>query len=396
MLHRPIKRYLFAGAAWLSLSTVPGPVPADTIYETTYIPTTSYVIPTSSVLSTSYIPTTSYVIPTSTVLATDSVLLPTTTTYYRSSILRPRRYVERTSYSLTPTSYLLPTSYVLPTTYVTPTSYVVPTSYLSTSYVVPTSYVSTSYVVPTTYLSSSYITPTRYLIDGEVVTTSATSYPCETTQASPARSSGSQSSNKGNGNGNTITSEPTNGGSSGDRRPSATLNSTPAGEEGMPSNVSPPVPAPVASPPVRPTPPEPAAPPAANLPEKNPADFPLPEPGKAGSPPLPGETAYRKAQRPIYDTRNILRGRVVSVDSNRPEEGVTVILASRTNNFSDRTAMTDADGEFKVSLPDGDWTVKVKMPSGSLMTVGRDYVTASGGKITDPAGRNVGEYVINR
>ncbi len=54
--------------------------------------------------------------------------------------------------------------------------------------------------------------------------------------------------------------------------------------------------------------------------------------------------------------------------------------------------MTDADGEFKVSLPDGDWAVKVKMPSGSVYAVGQDYLTASSGKVTDASGRNVPEF----
>ena len=59
--------------------------------------------------------------------------------------------------------------------------------------------------------------------------------------------------------------------------------------------------------------------------------------------------------------------------------------------------MTDADGEFKVSLPQGDWVVKVKMPSGSILPVGRDgYLTASSGRITDPSGRNVGQFTITR
>jgi hypothetical protein len=126
-------------------------------------------------------------------------------------------------------------------------------------------------------------------------------------------------------------------------------------------------------------------------------DVPIPAPGQTGAAPRGDETTLRSAQRPTtYDVRNILRGRVVSFDSGRPEEGVTVIVSSRTKSFTDRPAMTDADGEFKVSLPDGDWTVKVKMPSGSIYPVGRDYLTASSGKVIDASGRNVKEFLITR
>ena len=73
-----------------------------------------------------------------------------------------------------------------------------------------------------------------------------------------------------------------------------------------------------------------------------------------------------------------------------------MIISNVTKNYTDRPAMTDADGEFKISLPDGDWTVKVKMPSGTVYPVGRDYVTASNGRVTDASGRNVAEFLITR
>jgi hypothetical protein len=122
----------------------------------------------------------------------------------------------------------------------------------------------------------------------------------------------------------------------------------------------------------------------------------VPEPGKSGAQPQPGETTYRGSRRPAYDVRNILRGRVISAETRQPEEGVSVILSSTTRSYSDRNAMTDAFGEFRVSLPDGDWNVKVRMPSGSIYSVGRDFVTANGGRVTDSAGRNVAEFLITR
>ena len=87
---------------------------------------------------------------------------------------------------------------------------------------------------------------------------------------------------------------------------------------------------------------------------------------------------------------------MISADSRLPEEGVTVIVSNVTKNYVDRPSMSDADGEFKVSLPDGDWAVKVKMPSGSVYQVGRDFVTASNGRVVDSSGRNVAEFVISR
>ena len=74
---------------------------------------------------------------------------------------------------------------------------------------------------------------------------------------------------------------------------------------------------------------------------------------------------------------------------------MTVVLTSRTGKYEDRPTQTNADGEFKVSLPEGDWTVKVTMPTGSVFRVGK-ALTASGGQIVDPAGKNVGEMIIKR
>jgi hypothetical protein len=385
MLHRPMTSVLIASSAFWALLSGTGPARADIFYETAYVPTSSVVLPTSSILATSYVVPTAYsttYLPTSSVYSVGQVLT-TSATYvptYRTFRYRPRRYVERTTYLASPTYSLAPTSYVVPTSYLLPTSYVVPTTY----------------VAPTSYVSTSYITPTSYLLDTGLVTTSASSVICDTVAAAPARPTAPQSSNT-TGNGNAITSEPTNpSGSSNERRPSGAV------DDGTSSNVSPPVPAPPTAPqkpanatganPIQePGPLNTGAPagPGAN-------EVPIPPAGQIGNMPR-GDEAFRSSQRPAsYEVRNILRGRVVSFDSGRPEEGVTVIVSSRTRTFNDRPAMTDADGEFKVSLPDGDWTVKVKMPSGSVYPVGRDYLTASSGKVIDASGRSVKEFLITR
>ncbi len=430
--HRPKSRAWFASAAVLCLLILPGPAPADTYYETVYLPTSGILsLPTSSYLSTSYVVPTSYsstyiptsyssayiptsytstylptsysstYIPTSTVLSTGSVLVPTSSLYYRPSIFRSRRLVERTSYSYLPTSTILPTSYLMPTTYST--------------------------LLPTTYVRSSILAPTSYLIDDSVVTTSMSSLPCETAPSvAPTRSVNRAPENNGNnGSGPAIISEPTSGRNSNEPKPTATLNNGSAGDESTSSRVEPPVTVPQTTTPPPPQPKELPKGVEATAPLKEPSvvgesgEMPrlpanptkpadggpaIPGPGQIGNPagaPAagPNDLSYRQARKPTYDTRNVLRGKVVAAGSDQTVEGVTVILSNLTKKFVDRQVKSDADGEFKVSLPDGDWTVKVQMPSGSILTVGvagQDYLTASGGKIIDSSGQNVNVYVINR
>ena len=347
---------------------------------------TAYVVPTSyssysPTSYSSYSPTsyssyspTSY-LPTSAVMASDSVVYPTSTTVVRRSIFRPRRYVERTyySYPLTATSYAPLTA---------------------TSYALPTTYLSSSSLVPTTYLGRSYVAPTSYLLDDSVVATSASSssYPCETSSPAPVATATGRPM-LGGGEGGTITSKPSvdrmderrpqgsvNNASAADEAPSSAVNPT-----AVPKDIPPPAPGKLDSPPT-----------VAPLDEPKPEDIKVPAAGESGKAQTrPNETSYRQARRPSYDVRNILRGGSISEKSRQPEEGVTVIVSSLTRAFGDRPTMTNAFGEFNVSLPDGDWTVKVKMPSGSVYAVGSD-VTASAGRVIDPNGRNVAEFLITR
>ncbi len=390
MLTRRASRALIAGAAFLSLTAGSGPASADILLDSMYVPTSSVVtLPSSAYIPTTYVVPTAYsttYLPTSEIVGTGDVVIPTTATYYPTAYYapayrrvryRPRRYVERTTYLASPTYPLAATSYLS----------------------------STSYVVPTRYLSTSYVAPTSYLTDTALVATSASMCCDSETVAAPTRTMTTQpASPSGNSGGGMITSSPSNAiGQSAERTPSATLNSTPSGDEVIRSDVVPAVPAPASA--------KPAGPELKTPPEPKPVEGPDPnslippkagEPGSSLPPPPPkiDEQTYRSSQRPVYgagsDLRNILRGKVVSFDSGRPEESVTVVLSSKTGTFADRTAMTNADGEFKVSLPQGDWVVKVKMPSGSILPVGRDYLTASSGKVTDLAGRSVKEFRISR
>ena len=110
----------------------------------------------------------------------------------------------------------------------------------------------------------------------------------------------------------------------------------------------------------------------------------------------------RDSQKPVLATprnlrselRNVLFGRVKSRDTNEPEEGVRVTIASRSKTFEDRVALSDAFGRFAVKVPDGDWLVNVTMPSGRVYTVSE--ITVSNGLITDTIGRDIPSLVITR
>jgi hypothetical protein len=71
-----------------------------------------------------------------------------------------------------------------------------------------------------------------------------------------------------------------------------------------------------------------------------------------------------------------------------------VIVSSRAGNYVDRVATTNASGQYAVKLPDGDWTVKVAMPSGRIYAVSQ--ITVSSGQIFDDAGRDIPSLIITR
>ena len=430
VLNRPKSHAWIAGVACLTLLIVSAPARADIYYDTVYLPTssvvtyptssvlatsytvptsyvvptssvlaTSYVVPTSSVVSTSYVVPTSYtytsaLLPTSSIVSTGSVLVPTTTTY-RRSVLRPNRYIERTTYSAVPTATYLPTVYMT---------------------------ASESVLTPTSYVRSSWL-PTSYLVDDSVVTTSYASSPCDVATSAPVVKSASPRASNANAspanNNETIVSKPSNVNPVPSRAPSSSI--TPPEAE-TPAAASPPPasPAPKAETPAPPKPeaagsgdpgalPQPAivgdtqntggnaAPKGApNADTRNSLAIPIPGQTGSGAKPNPDETSYRQARRPSFDTRNVLRGVVYSADSKLTEEGIAVVISHVNGKFTSRQAITDADGQFKVTLPDGDWVVKVKMPSGAYMTIGQDYLTADRGMVTDASGRPVGQLVIKR
>lgn len=392
---------------------------------TTYVATSSYAIPTTFIAPSVY--ATSYV--TERVLTTPaSVAVPTVYETYRPSIFGRR---------------LIPTG----RTYYAPTRYYAPTSYFPTSL-----YYATSYYAPTISTFPTSFVRVPAVVDRAVVTTGAvvreTSACCPdaiamspstvtTRVVEPERSPRTNS-------------EPAP-----QRRPSVQSEPDLGNEPALESGVEP-LPAPAArpqprtqAPPARPAPaPKPAAEPVQSPPQPQapqerqqstarpdgppaapvaPADemepTPIPAPtapadtddlvplAPAGTDdllPAPTDLGFldeptrREAQRPVFtparapepEVRNILFGRVRERDSREPEEGVRVLLTNRANTFEDRVAMTDAFGRFAVRIPDGDWDVRVTMPSGRIYTVSQ--ITVDRGLITDDQGRDIPSLTITR
>jgi hypothetical protein len=115
-----------------------------------------------------------------------------------------------------------------------------------------------------------------------------------------------------------------------------------------------------------------------------------------------GSTSFRQSRKPVSGAlplprgriANILEGKVVSSETREAEENVRIIVSNRAGGFTDRVATTDAYGRYAVRLPDGDWTVKVAMPSGRVYAVSE--ITISGGQIVDNRGREIPSLTITR
>ncbi|HEV3162391.1 MAG TPA: carboxypeptidase-like regulatory domain-containing protein [Isosphaeraceae bacterium] len=330
-----------------------------------------------------------------------------------------------TSYAV-PSAYVLPTSYsyVLPTSYsyVWPTSYVAPTVYSSTSYV-PTYYLSSSaYVVPSSYVATSYTIPARRLFRRPLIATSRSytyypttwNYPLVTTsavyptsdceaapppaipRAAAPGTNGKSAPNEGNterqsGLDSVPRNEPVLSNEAGNLPTGETVSPPPVSTEPPPpSGANPP-------PPAAPAPAEDAAPTGGGAATPNPAT-----PGGSTNL-LPNDTPRRLAQRPkltaagadgLIPTRGILEGKVVSAESGQIEEGVRIVVTDRMKRFTDRVATSDAFGHYAITLPEGDWEVRVTMPSRKTFGVSR--ITVSGGQITDENERTVASLLIKR
>jgi hypothetical protein len=405
-----IRLPLFAATAWAGIGlSVWG---MDLRYgETVYVTPTSrtVVLPGSYVLSTSYVQPTSYVVPsayvvpsyyTTAYVSEPISLLPTAyvATTYRRGLLGRRWLVERPVVASYATTYVPSVSY-LP-------------AYYTTSYRTR-SYRPTIFEYPTIW-ETSYLSAPRSDCD-------------EVTWGSPASSS--------------VYGSPAEGGAKATQSQSTQ-------ERTISSSVDPTLPE---EPPV-PTPPLPENPAtkgqAAGSPraastavrEQNSLKAPLsgtaqPDAGEAakagtsksaidpatkgrpaapaapsGDPndsglvPAPGTdgsgTIRRDTLRPNYSARtlrasrrNVLVGRIES-DAGEPRGEVAVTVSSRNNSLIHHDGMSNAFGSFAIRLPDGEWTVKVTMPSGRVYSVRQ--ITVSEGRVMDlQEGREVHELLIS-
>jgi hypothetical protein len=346
--------------------------------------TTSYYAPLTS---TAYLVPSSYVVPTTYVATSASYLYPSSYVYPTVATVYPSSYIYPTAY----TTYYSPRSFLFPRRYVARPVYSTALSYYPTSVYYPTVY-PTTYYTPTTYVSPTVYSPTVYsptVLDYPVVASSASA--CnEVSTAAPMQSAPQGSPNAG-----------TN-----ERAPSSVVESTPTGEPAYRpgdsgSTLPPASPAPaerdaIVSPPPPETPPAPST-------ETNP---PTPPPATEPPPPAAAEAAptqlRRQSQKPVGATpttirplnRSVLEGKVVSGKTQQGEQGVRVIVTSRAGSFVDRIATTNSQGQYAVQLPDGDWTVKVAMPSGRVYAVSQ--ITISSGQIVDSQGQEVPSLIITR
>ena len=125
------------------------------------------------------------------------------------------------------------------------------------------------------------------------------------------------------------------------------------------------------------------------------------EPGSDLEPaPQAGDGVLRRESlRPTYSAlrsaarRNILFG-TVETDNGVPRSEVPVIVVNRSNTFIRRSGESDAFGTFAIRVPDGQWIVRVTMPSGNLQSV--RSITVSDGKVVDNLeGREVQNLIIS-
>jgi hypothetical protein len=410
-----IRLPLLAVSVWMGWS--PSVRAMDVRYtETVYLAPTilsvpTVYIPTSSVVTSSYLVPSALTVPSyyaTAYVADEVVIAPVTTTYvetrYRPGLLGRLlgrdRVVERSFVSSYPTAYV-PTVFSSAAYY--PSSYSVVRDYTPTVF---------DYRVP---YETAYVTSPAFACD-EVVS----SWKVVNKEAPPVKAPGA-AANSG----------------------AKQVESRVADEETIPSNVDaapgaytalpPPAPIEDASKAKSTTGSEADSPPAPPVPEKekkaaptgagaaknatnkaaapsSPATKPaapkVPAGEKNDSPPIEsapsGETRHDSQKPAVYplsavrpERRNILFGKVESSAAGQPEEEVRVIVASRSNRAIRHEGMTDAYGRFAIKLTDGDWTVNVTMPKGSVYPVSQ--ITVASGRIFDATdGREVPSLIITR
>lgn len=415
----------------------------------------TYLVPSSYVVPRSYVTTSSVIVPT-TLSANVYDVMPTayyvptayvSSRYYRA--FRPRRYVETTYVSSYPTS-LTPTYYLSPTTYLSSSSFVTSTGLVATSSdlccemaAAPAMRVAPNpgMAAPSETQKSADAFDRR---PGAILNSTVADGPNYSTEANrpvrddslnttkgmsdPLGSSGTRNALPGNGS--DLTRDPLKSSAVGDPNNSGSTSATfdpikpketatvkdVTGSPSAPITKTAPTTKPLKEsatkgsvtldpktaipPPISPTPPVPTDPdPIAPGSGEPPAIESIP-----GFPDAKPEVGGRRnSYKPVVPStpglrpkRNILEGKIVSADSLNPEENVEVVITDRSGRYIDRTTRTNAFGQFAITLPEGDWTIKVTMPSGRTLAVGQGQVTAAAGKIIDMYGRDLANLVIKR
>ena len=371
----PLTRLAVAACTFLSAASIAG---ADAVIVDSVLTTpTVYLAPTTYGVPTSYVPSPVYATSYATVynlsptayydLSPTSYLVPT---YSETSYFVPSRYRFRPRYRATryldyavaPTTYYAAT----PTTYYAPTTTFAPTAW-------DTSVVATSATVCGEPARVSTGLPTAGLAPSPAVSTA----PPPTLRRSPAIPDRRSDP--------VVVSVPRDG-----AEPPLQDRPAPGARTDQPAAASPPEPdspaaTPAPAPAVTPAP----APASGDLPRIPAGDLGDPErPSPAGNP--------RIVQRPAFPASGILRGEVLSGLSRLPEEGVKVVVSSRTDpdKFKDRSGVTDAEGHFAIRVPVGDWTVKVATAVDKFAPV--QNIIVSGGHITAENGAEFPKLMINR
>jgi hypothetical protein len=107
----------------------------------------------------------------------------------------------------------------------------------------------------------------------------------------------------------------------------------------------------------------------------------------------------RESMRPNYARvrsaarRNILFGTVEN-DNGVPRPEVPVIVVNRSNTFIRHSGASDAFGTFAIRVPDGQWVVRVTMPSGNMQSV-RSITVTDGMVVDNQEGREVQNLIIS-
>jgi len=418
--------------AVLVLASSSVPTRAQVLYLETadWVPTASVLaLPTSYVVAGTYALPTSYTIPTvyATAYVTESAWLAPTTyvapTYYETRFRRRglfgRRLVETTRAYYLPTTAYYPTTYYYPTVFISPA--VMPTGYtiarssdccggemVAAAAPAVRMYPSEQTPVATTPAprTDSRSRPLRIQSEAAEDESINSNVPELPPREAPTRA---DTSNPPPGRVDSPPNPPVpiRQQSTAPRSGSATQSKTAAPAAGSPGGSGPGTGGAGTAPPKAANPQNAPTSPASS----GAVDLPMAPAGGDDLQPAPAgdETSgsgsggqRREVQKPVLPSprglrsqyRNVLFGRVKARDTAEPEEGVRVTISSRMNAYEDRVTLTDAFGRFAVKVPDGDWTVKVTMPSGRAYSVSQ--ITVSNGLISDDIGRDIPSLVITR